>query len=92
MAEQQRHWFNVHSLGFGVVSPIDWCKVSVSQLAAKGGGSGILAWYSNSSIRALQVVYPEYEWNSQTAPSGMRYILFAILSIIYNLSSVIYNL
>ncbi len=39
----------------------DWYYVSKQQLEKYGGG-GLLSHYKGSLIRALQVVYPHYNW------------------------------
>ncbi len=59
---------------------MDWCNVSSHQVHKYGGGS-LIQQYNGSLLKALQTVFPHYDWNAWRAPAPQRssksqYLLF----------------
>jgi hypothetical protein len=62
--ENQRHFFDELATEFGINEPKEWGKITVNQVAEKGG-RGIIFNYGSSLFRALQGAYPEVEWTKE---------------------------
>jgi hypothetical protein len=56
----QRLYMDWYAKEYGVKTPLDWFKVSASEVYRRQG-RGLLAIYDDSMVKAVQSVYPEYQ-------------------------------
>lgn len=71
--EKQRLFFDEHlKEKLEITTLNDWYQHTVKE-ALDHGGRGILYYYNNSLQRALETIYPEYQWNTpnfERVPDG----------------------
>ncbi len=82
--------------------PSDWYNVSVAQFVKMGGG-GLLQYYKQSLLKALQDIYPDYNWlpyhfsKPHNVPKGkegfskQQYVLFQFLKSVSRIQIQFFN-
>src|SRR5690348_2737640 len=66
----QRIFFDQLANKLGIKSQEDWYRVTKKQVE-DNGGQELLSYYQYSPIRALESLYPEYEWISWSFDTAM---------------------